>query len=136
MRSRALWVTAVIFYGHAFWVCPLPGECPCRRGQSSPGHVRRVAWGYRVKPGGEPYLLVSGGGSSEGVIVGGDEVQQRSWSVEGCRAAVPKRAWYALVIVSDSWHIGLRGVLFGDGPGSMVPSDSADRLANRRFHAS
>ena len=97
-------VAAVELYGHAFWVCPLAGECPCRRGRSSPGYVRRVAWGYRVKPGEEAWLLVSGGGGSGGVIVGGDEVQQGPWSVEACPAAVPARAWYALVIVSDWWH--------------------------------
>ena len=125
MRSCAVWVAAVVLYGHAFLVCSLASECPCRRRRSSRGHVRQVAWGYRVKPGGEPCLLVSGGGGGWGVIVGGDEVQQGPWSVEGCRAAVPAPAWYALVIVSDWWHIGLRGVVFGDGPGGMVPFDSA-----------
>ena len=85
----------------------------------------RVVWGYRVKPGGEPCLLVGGGGGGGGGVVDGDEVQQGPRSVEGCRAAVPARAWYALVIVSDRWYIGLRGVVFGDGPGGMVSLDSA-----------
>ena len=120
-----MWVAAVVLYGRAFWVCPLAGECPGCHQRSSLGSVHRLAWGYRVKPGGEPCLLVSGGGGGRGVIIGGDEVQQGPWSVEGCRAAVPARAWYALVIVSDWWHIGLRGVVFGDQPGGMVPSDSA-----------
>ena len=31
-------------------------------------------WGYRVKPGEEPCLLVGGGGGGGGVVVGGDEV--------------------------------------------------------------
>ena len=65
MRSRAVWVAAVGLYGHAFWVCPPAGDCPCRHGPSSPCHVRWVAWKYRVKPGGEPCLLVSGGGFLE-----------------------------------------------------------------------
>ena len=43
----------------------------------------------------------------------------------GCRAAVPARARYALVTVSDRWYIGLRGIVFGDGPGGMVSLDSA-----------
>ena len=30
------------------------------------------------------------------------------------------RARYALVTVSDWWYSGLRGVVFGDGPGGMV----------------
>ena len=81
--------------------------------------------GYRVKPGGEPCLQDSGGGGGEGVIVGGDEVQQGPWSVQGCRAAVRARAWYALVILSDWWYVCLPRVLFGDGPGGMVPLDSA-----------
>ena len=54
-----------------------------------------------MKPGGEPCLLVGGGGGGGGAVVGGDEVQQGPRSVEGCRAAVPARAWYALVTVSD-----------------------------------
>ena len=87
--------------------------------------MRRVAWGYRSKLGREPCLLVCGGGGCGGVIVGGEEVQQGLWSVQGCRAAVPARAWYAFVIVSDWSHIGLQGVVFGDGPGCMVPLDSA-----------
>ena len=128
MRARAVRVRAVVLSGHAFWVCLLAGECPCRRGRSSPGHVPRVAWGYRVKPGGVTCLLVSGGGGAGGMIVGGDEVRQGPWSVEGCRAAVPVRAWYALVIVSDWWYVCLRGVVLGDGPGSMVLLDSADGL--------
>ena len=115
-----MWVAAVVLYGHAFWVCPLAGECPCRRGCSSPGYVCWVAWGHRVKPGGEPCLLVGGGSGLGGVVGGGDEVQQGPRTVEGCRAAVPARAWYAPVIVSDWWYIGLRGVVFGDGPGGMV----------------
>ena len=75
MRPRAVSVTAVILYGHTFWVCPLGGECPFCRGCSTAGHVRRVARGYCVKPGGEPCLLVSGGCGGGGVIAGGDEVQ-------------------------------------------------------------
>ena len=51
-------------------------------------------------------------------------MQQGPWSVEGCWAAVPARAWYAFVIVSDWWHIGLRGMMFGDEPEDMVPLDS------------
>ena len=46
----------------------------------------------------------------------------------GCqesRAAVPAHAWCALVIVSDWWHIGLRGVVFLDGPGGVVAFDAA-----------
>ena len=124
-RSSSVWFAATILYGHAFWVCPLAGECPGCCGLSSPGHVRWVAWGYRLKLGGRPCLLVSGGGGSGGVIVGGDEVQQQPWIVEGCRAAVSARAWCALVIVSDWWHVCLRGVVFGDGPRGMVPLDSA-----------
>ena len=73
-----------------------------------------MPWGYRVKPGEGPCQLVGGGGGRGGVVVGGDEVQQGPRSVEGCRATVPARAWYALVIVSDWWYIGLRGVVFGD----------------------
>ena len=42
---------------------------PC----SGPGYVRRVVWGYGVKPGGEPCLLVGGGGGGGGVVVAGDE---------------------------------------------------------------
>ena len=57
--------------------------------------------------------------------MGGDEVQYGPWGVEACRAAVPACAWYALVIVSDWWHIGLRGVVFGDGQGGVVPLDGA-----------
>ena len=85
----------------------------------------RMAWGYRVKRGGEPCLLVGGGGGAGGAVVDGDEVQQGRWCVDGCRAAVPTSACYALVIVSDRWHIGLRGVVFGDGPGGMVSLDGA-----------
>ena len=118
-------VAALVLSGHALWVCPLVGECPCRRGCSSPGYVCWVARGYRVKSGGEPCLQVGGGGGGGGVVVGGDEVQQGPRSVEGCQAAVPAHAWYALVIVSDWWYIGLRGVVSGDGPGGMVPLDSA-----------
>ena len=114
-----MWVAAVVLHGYAFRVCPLVGERPCRRGCSGPGYVRRVVWGYRVKPGGEPCLLVGGGGGGGGAVVGGDEVQQGPRSVEGCRAAVPARAWYALVTVSDWWYIGLRCIVFGDGPGGM-----------------
>ena len=125
MRSCVVWVAAVVLYGHAFWVCPLVGERPCRRGCLSLGYVCWVAWGYCVKPGGEPCLLVGGGGGGGGVVVGADEVQQGPRSVESCRAAVPARAWYALVIVSDWWDIGLRGVVFGDAPGGMVSPDSA-----------
>ena len=120
-----MWIAAVVLYGHAFWVCPLAAECPCRSGRSSPDQLRRVAWGYRVKREGEPCLLLSGGGGSGVVILGGDEVQQGTWSVEGCGAAVPARAWYGSVIVSDWWHICLRGVLFWDGQRGMMPLDSA-----------
>ena len=109
MGSCGVWVAAVILRGPALWVCLLAGEYPCHRGRSSPGHVRRVAPRYRVNPGGEPCLLVRGGGGIGGVIVDGDEVQQGPWSVEGCRAAVPARAWYALVIVSHWWYVCLRG---------------------------
>ena len=63
-----------LLYGHAVGVCPLVGERPCRRGCSGPGYVRWVVWGYRLKPGGEPCLLVGGGGGDGGVVVGGDEV--------------------------------------------------------------
>ena len=121
-------VAAVVLYGYAVRVCPLVGERPCRRGCSGPGYVRRVVWGYRVKPGGEPCLLVRGGGGCGGAVVGGDEVQQGPRSVEGCRAAVPARAWYALVTVSDWWYIGLRCIVFGDGPGGMVSLDSAGSM--------
>ena len=76
MRSCAVWVSAVVLDGHTFWVRPLAGECPCRRGRLSPGHVRLLAWGYRVTSGGEQCLLVSGGGGIGGVIVCGNEVQQ------------------------------------------------------------
>ena len=78
-----MWVAAVVLHGYAVWVCPLVGERPCRRGCSGPGYVRRVVWGYRVKPGGEPCLLVGGGGGGGGAVVGGDEVQQGPQSVEG-----------------------------------------------------
>ena len=84
-----------------------------------------VVLGYRVKLGGEQCVLVGNGGGAGGVVVAGDEVQQGPQSVEGCRAAVPAYAWYALVTVSDWWYIGLRGVVFGDGPGGMVSLDSA-----------
>ena len=94
-----MWVAAVVLHGYAVRVCLLVGERPCRRGCSGPGYVRRVVRGYRVKPGGEPCLLVGGGGGGGGVVVGGDEVQQGPRRVEGCRAAVPARAWYALVTV-------------------------------------
>ena len=120
-----MWVAAFVLYGYAFWVCPLVGERPCSRGCSGPGYVRRVVWGYRVKPGGEPCLLVGGGGSGGGVVVGGDEVEQGPRSVEGCRAAVPARACYALVAVSDCRYIGLRCVVLRDGTGGMVSLDSA-----------
>ena len=63
-----------------------------------------------------------------GVIVDGDEVQQGPWYVEGCRVAVPARAWYALVVVSDWWYVCLRGVVFRDGLGGMVPLDGAGSL--------
>ena len=123
-----MWVAAVVLHGNAVRVCPLVGERPCRRGCSGPGYVRRVVWGYRVKPGGEPCLLVGGGGGGGGAVVGGDEVQQGPWSVEGCRAAVPARAWYALVTVSDWRYIGLRCIVFGDGSGGMVSLDSAGSM--------
>ena len=55
-------------------------------------------------------------------------MQQGPRSVEGCRAAVPARAWYALVTVSDWWYIGLRRIVFGDGPGGMVSLDSAGSM--------
>ena len=84
-----------------------------------------VVWGYCVKPGEEPCLLVGSGGGGGGVVVGGDEVQQGPRSVEGCRAAVPAGALYAVVTVSDWWYIGLRCVVFGDEPGGMVSLDSA-----------
>ena len=70
MSSRVVRLAAVVLYVHTFWVCSLAGEWLCRRGRSSPAHVRRAAWGYRVKQGGEPCLLVSGGGGGGGVIVG------------------------------------------------------------------
>ena len=69
-----MWVAAVLLSCHAVRVCPLVGERPCRRGGSGPGYVRGVVLGYRVKPGGEPCLLVGGGGGGRGVVVGGDEV--------------------------------------------------------------
>ena len=112
-----MWVAAVVLYGHTFWVFLLAGKCPRCCGLSGPSHVHRVAWRYRVKPGGEH-------GGSGGVILGGDEVQQGPWSVEGCQAALPARAWFASVIVSDWLHVCLRGVVFWDGPGGMVPLDS------------
>ena len=84
-----------------------------------------VARGYRPKPGREPCLLVGDGGGVGAVVVGGDEVQQGPRSHEGCQTAVPARAWYALVIVSDWWYISLRGVVFEDRSGAMVSLDSA-----------
>ena len=123
-----MWVAAVVLYGDAVRVCPLVGGHPCRRGCSGPGYVRRVVWGYHVKPGGEPCLLVGSGGGGGGVVVGRDEVWQGPRSVEGCRAAVPASACYALVTVSDWWYIGLRCVVFGDGPGGMVSLDSAGSM--------
>ena len=120
-----MWVAAVVLYGHTFWVCALVGERPCTRGCLGPGSVRWVVSVYQVKQGGESCLLVGSGGGSGGVVVGGDEVQQGPLSVEGCRAAVPARAWFALVTVSDWWYIGLRCVVFGDEPGGMVSLDSA-----------
>ena len=120
-----MWVAAVILYGHAFWVCPLVGKRPCCGGCLGPGYVHGVVWGYRVKPGGEPCLLLGGGGGGGSVVVGGDEVQQGPRSVQGCQAAVPARPWYVLVTVSDWWYIGLRCVVFWDGPGCMVSLDSS-----------
>ena len=114
-----------LLYAHPSWVCPLVGERPCCRGCSGPGYVCRVVWGYRVKPTGEPCLPVGGSGGGGVVVVRGDEVQQGPRSVEGRRAAVPAPAWYALVTVSDWWYIGLRCAVFQDGPGDMVPLDSA-----------
>ena len=38
---------------------------------------------------------------------------------------MPAGVWYALVIVSDRWNIGLRGLAFADGPGSVVTFDVA-----------
>ena len=69
-----MWIAAVVLHGHAVRVCPLVGECPWRRGRSSPGYVCWVVWGYRVKSGGEPCLLVGGGGGGWGVVVGENEV--------------------------------------------------------------
>ena len=77
-----MWVSAVVLYGHAFRVCPLVGECPCRRGCLNPGYVCWVAWGYRLKPEGEPCLPVGGAGGGGGVVVGGDEVQQGPRTVD------------------------------------------------------
>ena len=74
LRSCAVWVAAVVLHGHTVRVCSLVGECPCRPGRSSPGYVCWIVWGHRVKPGGEPCLLVGGGDGSGGVVVGGDEV--------------------------------------------------------------
>ena len=74
LRSCTVWVAAVVLHGHAVRVCSLFGECPCRRGCSSPGYVFWLVWGYRVKPGGEPCLLVGGGSGGGDVVVGGDEV--------------------------------------------------------------
>ena len=74
LRSCAVWVAVVVLHGHAVWVCSLVGECSRCRGRSSPGYVCWVVWGYRVKPGGEPCLLVGGGGGGGGVVMGGDEV--------------------------------------------------------------
>ena len=96
LRSCAVWVPAVVLYALALWVCLLVGECPCRCGCLRPGYVCWMAWQYRVKPGGEPCLLVGGGGGGGAVVVGGDGVQQGPRIVEGCQAAVPPRAWYAL----------------------------------------
>ena len=47
---------------------------------------------------------------------------------ESCQAALPAPAWYALVIVSDWWHICLRGVVFRDGLPHVVPLDSASSV--------
>ena len=74
LKSCAVRVAAVVLHGHAVWVCSLVGECPRRRGRSSPGYVCWVVWGYRVKPGGEPCLQVGGGVGGGGVVVNGDEV--------------------------------------------------------------
>ena len=123
-----MWVAAVVVYGHAVRVWPLVGERQCRCGCSGPGYGRRVVWGYRVKPAGEPCLLAGSGGGVWVVVGGGDEVQQGPRSVEGCRAAVPARAWYALVTVSDWWYISLWCFVFGDGPGGMVSLDSAGSM--------
>ena len=90
-----------------------------------PGHTSWVVWGYCVKRGGEPYLLVRGDGGAGGVVVGGDEVQGGPWGVEGRQTAVPARVWCALVIMPDRWHIGFRGVVFWDGPGFVVSLDGA-----------
>ena len=51
-------VAPVIFFGYALPVCrPVAGERPFCRGCLTPGHVRWMAWGYCVKPGGEPHIL-------------------------------------------------------------------------------
>ena len=55
-------------------------------------------------------------------------MQQGPWSVEGCRAPVPARVWSPLVIVSDWWQVGLRGVVFRDGPGGMLSWDGVGRV--------
>ena len=75
MRSRAVRVAAVALYVYASWVCPLAVECPFCRWCPTPGHVPWLIWGYCVKTGGQPCLLVSSGGGGGGVIVGGHEVQ-------------------------------------------------------------
>ena len=69
-----MWIAAVVLHGHAVQVCLLVADCECGRGRSSPGYVCWVVSGYRVKPGGEPCLLVGSGGGGGGVVVGGDEV--------------------------------------------------------------
>ena len=106
----------------ARWQMSMP-QREFESGPHAPGGL-----GYCVKPGEDPCLLVSGGGGGGHVIVGGDEVQQGPWSVDGCRAAMPAHAWYVVVIVPDWWHIGLQDVVFGDGPGDMLPLDIAGSL--------
>ena len=99
MGACAVRVAVVVFYGYPLWVRLLAGECPFCRGRLTQGHVRWVTSGYCVKPGGEPCVVVRGGGGGTGVVVSGNEVKQLPWGLKGRRIAVAAHAWCALVIV-------------------------------------
>ena len=45
--------------------------------------------------------------------------------VSGRWTAVPARAWCDLFFVLDKWYISFKGVVFGDGLGSVVLLDGA-----------